>query len=218
MDSRFIDSLSKYCGVDMSCQQNEEKPEKKPSEFKQDKKINKNAIIDMRAFEKNTEAQTLNENKIICDNIITYFFGLENDKFIACINKINEWGFYECMKSFIMNYYLVVKKNNKLRQYIINHLDSIINMLKDHLELNLMKSLKNFDFSNFADDAEIKFLQQDLANRRELLKNANVKGFEQYAPPPADERRKLTKQEKETLRDQIRNKLMMAHPELEEDL
>ena len=45
------------------------------------------------------------ENKIICDNIIEKFFDLNDEKFLACMKRINDWDFETCMKEFIINYY-----------------------------------------------------------------------------------------------------------------
>ena len=211
-NTRLIDSLNVWTGMDVK----KDRIEKKPKEFKEPKNLNKSTSIDMKEFEKKYNSISINENKIICDNILVSFFGLDDDKFLACMDRIAKWGFDTCFKEFIMSYYLYVKKSNKLRQYVVMHIDAIIAMLRDQLELSLMKSLKNFDFRNPMDSVNIEFMQQDLKNREKEALEVPIKGFNDFAPPSDETKDILSKAEARDLRVEILNRLRYENPELEE--
>ena len=121
------------------------------------------------------------------------------------------------MKEFILNYYLYIKKSNSLRQYIIIYLDVIISVLKEYLEEDLIKNMKNFNFSTYKNREEIEFLKNDLKNREAVLMSLNVKNFKKFAPPSEKVRDLLSSSERKTLRMEILNKLRHDNPLLEED-
>ena len=69
-----------------------EKPEKKPSEYKNVVKNDKeDASSNLQKLQKNKMSNIKLENKIICQNILSSFLGLPDEKFIACMKKIEEW-------------------------------------------------------------------------------------------------------------------------------
>ena len=121
------------------------------------------------------------------------------------------------MKEFILNYYLYIKKSNSLRQYIIIYLDVIISVLKEYPEEDLIKNMKNFNFSTYKNREEIEFLKNDLKNREAVLMSLNVKNFKKFAPPSEKVRDLLSSSERKTLRMEILNKLRHDNPLLEED-
>ena len=211
--TRLIDSLNVWTGMN---EQPKDRVEKKPKEFKAQKNLDKSTSVDMRAFEKKYNAISINENKIICDNIIINFFGLDDEKFLACLDRITKWGFDVCFKEFIMNYYLHIKKSNRLRNYILIHMDAIISMLKDQLELSLMKGLKDFNFVNPANSVNIEFMKQDLKTREQAALTIPVKGFNDFAPPSDEKKEILSSSEAKDFRIELMNRLRYENPKLEE--
>lgn len=214
MNENILDKL--YIYLDKT---KDEKPEIKPKEFENDTKYNSlNEVSTIETIKKDNGTKISNENKIICSNIIKSFLGLNDEKFLACLEKIKEWGFETCMENFIINYYLYMKQDNNLRQYIIMHLKTIINVLKDELESTLIKRLSSFNFLNSKDDIEIQTLKNNLRNKHETLTGIKAQNFNEDAPISAKEKEKLEVSEKNDLRVEILNNLRTNNSKLEEML
>lgn len=193
--------------------------ELKPKEHKnQDKSFYEMSTLAADRLEKYKNSSVLKENKIVCQNIIIKFFELDDKKFMACLNRIMSWGFDIFFREFILNYYLYIKKNNRLRQYILINLDSIIHMLKNELEIDLLNSLKNLNFENYKSYQEVEFLKNDLRNREAALLQLKADKFNEQAPPSEEKKEILSNAEKKNLRIEIRNRLRYENPKLEEDL
>ena len=133
------------------------------------------------------------------------------------MKRINEWGFETCFREFILNYYLYIKKSNKLRQYIILHLDMIVSMLKDIMEAQLIEGIKNFNFENYKTRQEVEFLKNDLRNRETAIMAIKAKNFNEFAPPSEKKKELLSNDQRKDLRLEILNKLRYENPKLEED-
>ena len=197
-----------------------EKLEIKPDEFNdEDKKFKSlNVSTTVETIKKNNGTQISNENKIICSNIIKSFLGLNDEKFLACLEKMKEWGFDTCMEIFIMNYYLYMKKDNNLRQYIVLHLKTILNVLKEQLECELIKKISTFNFLNSKDDLEIQTLRNDLKNKQDVLIGIKAQNFNEDSPISEKEKEHLAVGEKNDLRTEILNNLRSKNDKLEEML
>jgi hypothetical protein len=213
-EENLLDKLFNYLE-----QTKDEKPEVKPNEF--------NNVVrnfdDLNEYSNETLKKDKNtiivkENKIICDNIIEKFFELDNDKFLACLDRIMLWDFETCMKEFIINYYFHVKNDNRLRNYIAMNMNNILIILKDRLERKLLDSIKLFNFSNDNTDHRIELLKNDLKNKENVLLGVKSKAFNEYTPVNDNQKMILDRTQKKDLRAEIMNRLRDENPELEDDI
>lgn len=195
----------------------DQKLEIKPDEFANMSSIKDVSSTSIEKIKKDSNSIMMKENQIICDNILMKFFELTDEKFIACMKRINDWGFETCFREFILNYYLYIKKSNRLRQYIILHLDLIVSMLKNMMELDLIESMKNFNFENYKTREEIEFLKNDLKNREAAIMAIKAKNFDEFAPPNEKTKELLSNSQRKDLRMAILNRLRYENPLLEED-
>lgn len=215
MKESVIDQLFQYLNSSK-----DEPFELKPNEFENldsnSENINSNNNIE--TVKKDYGTSLSREVRIICNNIINTFLSLNDEKFLACMNRIKEWNFEICMREFIMNYYIFVKSDNRLRFYITNHLDHIILILKEEFENNIMKNIHLFNFENNKDDYEIQLLKNELKNKLDVLIGIKSASFNEDAPINEKEIKKLETSEKNDLRIEITNKLRRENPDLEEIL
>ncbi len=195
----------------------DDKLELKPQEFDNDNDDTMSMTEDLEKIEKYKNSILMNENKIICDNIIVSFFELEDEKFLACIDKILSWGFELCFREYILNYYLYIKKSNRLRQYIIMNIDSIIAMLKRRLEIDLLENLSGFNFNTYKTHEEIEFLKNDLRNKEAAMLAIKAKNFNEFAPVSDKRKEILDNGQRKNLRAEVLNRLKYENPKLEED-
>lgn len=198
-----------------------EKLEIKPNEFENlDSSNDENTFNSkLEQIKKNSGTLVSKENKVICDNIIKTFLGLNDEKFLACMIRIKDWGFDTCIKEFITNYYLYIKNDNKLRFYIINHLDHLISILKNEVEKNLTKHINLFNFENTKDAYEIQLLRNELKNKLNVAMGVSTPTFNEDSPIGQQEITRLnTQDEKNNLRIEITNNLRRENPDLEEIL
>jgi len=195
----------------------DQKMEVKPDEFANGSSVKEISSTNIEKIKKDSNTIMIRENQIICDNILMKFFELNDDKFMACMKRINDWGFDTCFREFILNYYLYIKKSNRLRQYIILHLDLIVSMLKDIMEMQLIEGMKNFNFESYKTREEVEFLKNDLKNREAALMAIKAKNFNEFAPPNEEKRELLSNSQRKDLRMEILNRLRYENPKLEED-
>ena len=81
----------------------------KPNEFENLENGSTNSNENVETVKKSAGTLVSKEIKIICQNIIKTFLGLNDEKFLACMDKIKSWNFEICMKEFIMDYFLYIK-------------------------------------------------------------------------------------------------------------
>jgi hypothetical protein len=147
----------------------------------------------------------------IGENIAVKFFELSDEKFQAVMKRIKFWGYELCLEEFILNYYLVIKKDNRLRQFVILHLEKLVSTVKKIIENQLYDKMNDFSFTN-SDTVELANLKDKLReNEQELIK---VKP-EKLADDTAEEI--ITTEKLNTAREQILADLRAANPELETD-
>ena len=104
----------------------------------------------------------------ICENIVFAFFGLQTKKFYQVMLRVKEWGLQLCLQQFIMNYYLFIKQNNRLRQFILLHFNKIVLTSCSIIESQLIKKMNLQSFSS--DNSALKMLNQKLnETQKELL-------------------------------------------------
>ena len=197
----------------------DEKLELKPNEFNENTQSFESKFEQMNeTIIKDKNSIITNENKIICDNIIEKFFSLNNEKFLACMKRMIEWDFETCMREFILNYYLYIKHDNKLRNYIALHMNTILTILSERIERKLIESIKLFNFSDNTTDHEVELLKNDLKNKETILLGVEADNFNDYAPANDEQKEKLDERKKKDYRTEIINRLKYENPELEKDL
>lgn len=192
--------------------------EVKPKEFNDENILENKFETNNETIMKDKNSIITKENKIICDNIIEKFFDLNDEKFLACMKRINDWDFETCMREFIINYYLYIKKDNKLRNYITIHMNTILIILKERLERKLIDGIKLFDFSNNNDNHQIELLKNDLKNKETIMLSVESDKFNEFSPTNDEEKEKLDDSKKKDYRKEILNRLKYENPELENDL
>lgn len=212
MKNDITDQLFKYLN-----EIKDEPLELKPNEFENlDKRDDESSNSNAETVKKDTGTIVSKEVRIICNNIIKSFLGLNDEKFLACMDRIKQWNFEICMREFIMNYYIFIKSDNRLRFYITSHLDHIILILKEEFESNIVKNINLFNFENSKDDYEIQLLKNDLRNKLDVMIGVKSTAFNEDAPIAEKEVERLDVSDKNDLRIEITNKLKRENPDLEE--
>ena len=134
------------------------------------------------------------------------------------MKRMIEWDFETCMREFILNYYLYIKHDNKLRNYIALHMNTILTILSERIERKLIESIKLFNFSDNTTDHEVELLKNDLKNKETILLGVEADNFNEYAPANDEQKEKLDERKKKDYRSEIINRLKYENPELEKDL
>lgn len=122
------------------------------------------------------------------------------------------WGYDLCLEEFILNYYLIIKKDNRLRQFIILHLLKLISRLKNIIEKQLILKMNNFNFKNGEDD-ELKMLNYKLAEKEAKLLELNPEKIAEDNSPEI-----ITTDKINSIKNEILNDLKKNNPELEEGI
>ena len=156
-----------------------------------------------------------NQINLIANNIAIKLFELNNEKFLAVLNRMNLWGYEITLEQFILRYYIVIKNDNRLRQFIILYLSKIIRAVKNIIELQLINRMHQFNFVNKF-DKELENLEYDLAKKVTELLKVNPKDQEDILDNPPE----FFKDENEVLsfKEQILADLKAKNPELEDQL
>lgn len=148
---------------------------------------------------------------VICQNIAIRFFELNDEKFQAIMQRIELWGYELCLEEFILNYYLIIKKDNRLRQFVLLHLPKLITMLKDKIQVELTTKMYEFDFKN-TNSSDLDNLHNQLKEKEQELLQVQP---EKLAEDTAEE--VVTTEKLNTIRAEILSDLREANPELETD-
>ena len=189
--------------------------ELKPKEegYEQKDKQNVKYKVDRLSQEKmNISAK---ENMIICDNILFKFFSLDDIKFFACLEKLNEWGFEICFREFIIYYYLKILKDNMLKNYIMINMTQILGMLKSRLEMKMLEGMKNFSFATIEDEKKIQQIKNEIIGKQTVLLHVKAQNFNEFSPISQAEKTKIqTPSEKRDFRLEVLNRLRYENPRL----
>lgn len=139
------------------------------------------------------------------------FFELDKDKFNAVLQRIRIWGYDVCLEEFITEYYLEIKQDNMLRQFVLLHLDKLIIRLKDIIEMQLLEHINNFDFTNANTEKELRDLANDLGEKESKLLSINPEKLVEDNSDDiiADDN------DMQNIKDEILADLRKANPELE---
>lgn len=190
--------------------------ELKPNEYSNlednDSQFNFKYKKDLEVIQKDYSTQIDKQLDIISNNIAIKFFELNDEKFQAILERIMLWGYDLCLEEFILNYYLIIKKDNRLRQFIILHLLKLISRLKNIIEKQLILKMNNFNFKNGEDD-ELKMLNYKLAEKEAKLLELNPEKIAEDNSPEI-----ITTDKINSIKNEILNDLKKNNPELEEGI
>lgn len=133
---------------------------------------------DLEQYKKDYSSKIDKQIIIISQNIMNSLFGLNNQKFTAFISRYNVWGFDLTMQQFIINFYLVVKTDNMLRQFVMDHMDKIINVTRSVSQKYLITHMNEFRFRETRTDYNRKKildqLKQNQKDIKEKLQNKDL--------------------------------------------
>ena len=209
----LTDRLIQYLGsIDVN-----EPIEVKPNEYvftqeKQSKQANIDNV-DLEVLNKDYSTKLDKQLKNIGNNIVIKFFELNDEKFKAVMNRIISWGYELCLEEFITNYYLIIKKDNRLRQFVLLHLTKLIKIVKDIIEKQLTIKMNNFDFTN-VNDQELSVLTDKLAKKESELLDVNP---EKLTQDNTLEKEVVDLNEISKIKNEILQDLKENNPELERE-
>ena len=129
---------------------------------------------DLEEYKKDYSSRIDKQILIISQNIIGSLFGLNNQKFTAFMSRYDVWGFDLTMQQFIINFYLVVKTDNMLRQFVLSHMQKIIKTARDVMQKYLITHMNEFRFRETRTDYNKKKLM-DQAKAAKVDLNEKVK-------------------------------------------
>lgn len=128
-------------------------------------------------------------------------------------------GYDITLEQFITRYYLVIKKDNRLRQFVILYLSKILQEVKTVIEYQLLTKLNRFNFAEPNAEAELKKLEKQKISKQVQLMKADKTPIEQQEELP-ELLNDALKDEDELLKfkEDVLNELKAKNPELEDDL
>lgn len=181
-----------------------------------------NKEVDLEEYKKDYSTEIDKEIYIIAQNINDDLFNLNDQKYLAIISRIDVWGFDLTMEQFILSYYLYIKKDNKLRQFVMNHMDKIIKAVKLIMDNRLVKGINRFEFRNNRNKLNIEKLKKQRKQNDQKLKNIKIKeeGEEQQQKQKEEQQKQTitTNEEQERIKNQILQKLKQQHSVLQKEI
>lgn len=189
--------------------------EVKPNEyvFTKEKRSKQENIdnVDIEVLNRDYSTKLDKQLKNIGNNIVIKFFELNDEKFKAIMSRINVWGYSLCLEEFILNYYLIIKKDNRLRQFVLLHLTKLIKIVQEIIEKQLTIKINSFDFTN-VNDNELVNLTNKLAKKELELLNVNPEKISQDNSEEIMNLENITE-----IKNQILQDLKEQNPELERE-
>lgn len=144
----LIDGLYNYLNTNGN-----EQLQLKPKDFTQEKDDQKDIDFslkmkenDFEQYKKDYSSRIDRQLLIIAQNIAQNLFALNNQKYTAFMSRYEVWGYDLTMQQFIINFYLVVKTDNMLRQFVMTHMDKIITATRNVIEKYLIMHMGDFSF------------------------------------------------------------------------
>ena len=146
----------------------------------------------------------------IAENIVFSLKSLSEDQFKAVLDRFLLWGIQQTMEEFIFDYYLVIKKDIDLRQFIVIHMNKLLTIIENILNKQSILRIAKQDFTNNADE-EIESLRKKLKEKeKELINVAPEKIIDKSVPDIIRNENK-----KQEIRQQVLDDLKAQNPELE---
>lgn len=191
----------------------DEKLELKPKDFNEssnDDKSKAQINKDLEVLEKDYSSDINSQLYNIAENIVFVLRGLPEEKFKAVLDRFLTWGILPTMEEFIMDYYLNIKKDADLRQFIIIHFAKILKLTENILNSQSILRIAKQDFTN-DNDEEIQILRNKLKEKEKELLNVMPDKFVKNGS--LDLIRNENK--KQQIRQQVLDDLKAKNPELE---
>ena len=191
----------------------DEQLELKPKDFNEssnDDKSKAQVNKDLEVLEKDYSSDINSQLYNIAENIVFVLRGLPEEKFKAVLDRFLTWGILPTMEEFIMDYYLNIKKDADLRQFIIIHFAKILNLTENILNSQSILRIAKQDFTN-DNDEEIQILRNKLKEKEKELLNVMPDKF--IKNDSLDLIRNENK--KQQIRQQVLDDLKAKNPELE---
>ena len=187
--------------------------ELKPKDFNENSNDNKSKAQvnkDLEVLEKDYSSDINSQLYNISENIVFTLRGLPEEKFKAVLDRFLTWGILPTMEEFIMDYYLTIKKDADLRQFVIIHFSKILKLTENILNSQSILRIAKQDFTN-DNDEEIQILRNKLKEKEKELTNVMPEKFVK------DESLDLIRNEnkKQQIKQQILDDLKAQNPELE---
>lgn len=190
-----------------------EKIELKPKDFndvENNDKSNAHINKDLETLEKTYSSNINSQLYNIAENIVFTLKSLPEEKYKAVLDRFLVWGIIPTMEEFIMDYYLLIKRNVDLRQFIIIHFGKILKLIENILNSQSILRIAKQDFTE-NNNEEIQSLREKLKEKeQELLKVMPEKLAKNDS---LDLIRNENK--KQEIRQQILDDLKAQNPELE---
>ena len=187
--------------------------ELKPKDFNEssnDDKSKAQVNKDLEVLEKDYSSDINSQLYNIAENIIFVLRGLPEEKFKAVLDRFLTWGILPTMEEFIMDYYLNIKKDADLRQFVIIHFAKILKLTENILNSQSILRIAKQDFTN-DNDEEIQILRNKLKEKEKELLNVMPDKF--VKNDSLDLIRNENK--KQQIKQQILDDLKAKNPELE---
>ena len=191
----------------------DEQLELKPKDFNEssnDDKSKSQVNKDLEVLEKDYSSDINSQLYNIAENIVFVLRGLPEEKFKAVLDRFLTWGILPTMEEFIMDYYLNIKKDADLRQFIIIHFAKILKLTENILNSQSILRIAKQDFTN-DNDEEIQILRNKLKEKEKELLNVMPDKF--VKNDSLDLIRNENK--KQQIRQQVLDDLKAKNPELE---
>lgn len=204
----LIDQLKEFLA-----ETKDEKLELKPKDFNEETSDNKSKAQvskDLEVLQKDYSSDIDSQLYNIAENIVFTLRGLPEEKFKAVLDRFLTWGILPTMEEFIMDYYLNVKKDTDLRQFIVMHFIKILRLTENILNSQSILRLAKQDFTN-DNDEEIQILREKLKEKEKEL--MNVMPEKMIENSSMDLIRNENK--KQQIKQQILDDLRAKNPELE---
>ena len=187
--------------------------ELKPKDFNENSNDNKSKAQvnkDLEVLEKDYSSDINSQLYNISENIVFTLRGLPEEKFKAVLDRFLTWGILPTMEEFIIDYYLTIKKDADLRQFVIMHVSKILKLTENSLNSQSILRIAKQDFTN-DNDEEIQILRNKLKEKEKELMNVMPEKFVK------DESLDLIRNEnkKQQIKQQILDDLKAQNPELE---
>ena len=187
--------------------------ELKPKDFNEssnDDKSKAQVNKDLEVLEKDYSSDINSQLYNIAENIVFVLRGLPEEKFKAVLDRFLTWGILPTMEEFIMDYYLNIKKDADLRQFVIIHFAKILKLTENILNSQSILRIAKQDFTN-DNDEEIQILRNKLKEKEKELLNVMPDKF--VKNDSLDLIRNENK--KQQIKQQILDDLKAKNPELE---
>ena len=187
--------------------------ELKPKDFNEtsnDDKSKAQVNKDLEVLEKDYSSDINSQLYNISENIVFTLRGVPEEKFKAVLDRFLTWGILPTMEEFIIDYYLTIKKDADLRQFVIMHFSKILKLTENILNSQSILRIAKQDFTN-DNDEEIQILRNKLKEKEKELMNVMPEKFVK------DESLDLIRNEnkKQQIKQQILDDLKAQNPELE---